>query len=42
MQIREVPFLEGHVLLEKLRDALEYLKGRFNKKDVANATSMVC
>jgi len=44
-KLREVPSLEGHVLLKKLRDALEYLKGRFtgrNKEDVANAISMVC
>lgn len=42
-KLREVPSLEGHVLLKKLRDALEYLKGRFtgrNKEDVANAISM--
>ncbi|RHN52612.1 hypothetical protein MtrunA17_Chr6g0482421 [Medicago truncatula] len=43
-KLREVPSLEGHVLLKKQRDALEYLKGRFtgrNKEDVANSISMV-
>jgi hypothetical protein len=37
--------LEGHVLLKKLRDALESLKGCFtgrNKEDVEKAISMVC
>ncbi|KAA0025870.1 hypothetical protein IC582_019056 [Cucumis melo] len=43
-KLREVPSLEGHVLLKKLRDALEYLKGRLagrNKEDVEKAISMV-
>ncbi|GAU17837.1 hypothetical protein TSUD_329630 [Trifolium subterraneum] len=43
-KLREVPSLEGHVLLKKLRDALESLKGRFtgrNKEDVEKAISMV-
>ena len=36
--------LEGHVLLKKLRDALESLRGRLagrNKEDVEKAISMV-
>ncbi|MED6134518.1 Stomatal closure- actin-binding protein 3, variant 2 [Stylosanthes scabra] len=36
-KLREVASLEGHVLLKKLRDALESLRGRFagrNKEDV--------
>ncbi|CAJ2671736.1 unnamed protein product [Trifolium pratense] len=43
-KLREVPSLEGHVLLKKLRDALESLKGRFtgrNKEDVEKAISVV-
>ncbi|KAL2535188.1 Stomatal closure-related actin-binding protein 2 [Abeliophyllum distichum] len=43
-KLREVPSLEGHVLLKKLRDALECLKGRLagrNKEDVEKAISMV-
>lgn len=43
-KLREVPSLDGHVLLKKLRDALEYLKGRLpgqNKDDVGKAISMV-
>ncbi|KAK2416571.1 Stomatal closure-related actin-binding protein 3 [Trifolium repens] len=43
-KLREVPSLEGHVLLKKLRDALESLKGCFtgrNKEDVEKAISMV-
>lgn len=37
--------LEGHVLLKKLRDALESIRGRLagrNKEDVEKAISMVC
>ncbi|KAI4348578.1 hypothetical protein L6164_009287 [Bauhinia variegata] len=40
----EVASLEGHVLLKKLRDALESLRGRLtgkNKEDVEKAISMV-
>jgi len=40
-----VASLEGHVLLKKLRDALESLRGRMagrNKEDVEKAISMVC
>ena len=36
--------MEGHVLLKKLRDALELLRGRLtgkNKEDVEKAISMV-
>lgn len=36
--------MEGHVLLKKLRDALESLRGRMagrNKEDVEKAISMV-
>ncbi|KAM5552722.1 stomatal closure-related actin-binding protein 3-like [Rosa sericea] len=43
-KIREVASLEGHVLLKKLRDALEYLRGLLagrNKEDVEEAISMV-
>ncbi|KAL7600268.1 stomatal closure-related actin-binding protein 2 [Lactuca sativa] len=43
-KLREVASLEGHVLLKKLRDALEYLRGRLagrNKEDVEKAISMV-
>lgn len=41
---RKVDSLEGHVLLKKLRDALEVLKGRLagrDKEDVETAISMV-
>ncbi|XP_047317905.1 stomatal closure-related actin-binding protein 3-like [Impatiens glandulifera] len=41
---RKVASLEGHVLLKKLRDALEVLKGRLagrDKEDVEKAISMV-
>ncbi|KAL8213717.1 hypothetical protein R6Q57_003166 [Mikania cordata] len=43
-KLKEVAFLEGHVLLKKLRDALEYLRRRLvgrNKEDVEKAISMV-
>ncbi|XP_075474306.1 stomatal closure-related actin-binding protein 3-like [Primulina tabacum] len=43
-KLREVASLDGHVLLKKLRDALEYLRGRLagqNKEDVVKAISMV-
>ncbi|KAF4402579.1 hypothetical protein G4B88_012364 [Cannabis sativa] len=43
-KLREVASLEGHVLLKKLRDALEHLRGRMagrNKEDVETAISMV-
>ncbi|MED6110134.1 Stomatal closure- actin-binding protein 1, variant 2 [Stylosanthes scabra] len=43
-RLREAASLEKHVLLKKLRDALESLKGRVagrNKEDVAEAISMV-
>eukprot|EP00257_Ricinus_communis_P004257 XP_002517279.2 stomatal closure-related actin-binding protein 2 isoform X1 [Ricinus communis] len=43
-KLREVASLEGHVLLKKLRDALESLRGRMagrNKEDVEQAISMV-
>ncbi|EYU18600.1 hypothetical protein ABFS82_10G151500 [Erythranthe guttata] len=43
-KIKEVASLDGHVLLKKLRDALEYLKGRLagrNKEDVERAISLV-
>ncbi|CAI9099518.1 OLC1v1036357C4 [Oldenlandia corymbosa var. corymbosa] len=43
-KLREVASLEGHVLLKKLRDALEFLKGRLaglNKEDVERAISLV-
>ncbi|KAL3632584.1 Stomatal closure-related actin-binding protein 2 [Castilleja foliolosa] len=42
--LKEVASLDGHVLLKKLRDALECLKGRLagrNKEDVEKAISMV-
>ncbi|KAI4363967.1 hypothetical protein MLD38_020116 [Melastoma candidum] len=43
-KLREVSSLEGHVLLKKLRDALESLRSRLtgkNKEDVEKAISMV-
>ncbi|XP_030463729.2 stomatal closure-related actin-binding protein 3 [Syzygium oleosum] len=43
-KLREVASLEGHVLLKKLRDALESLRGRLsgqNKEDVEKAIAMV-
>ncbi|KAJ7972088.1 stomatal closure-related actin-binding protein 1 [Quillaja saponaria] len=43
-KIREVAPLEGHLLLKKLRDALEFLRGCVagrNKEDVEKAISMV-
>lgn len=43
-KLRDVVSLDGHVLLKKLRDALEYLKGRMagqNKEDMEKAISMV-
>ncbi|XP_071723710.1 stomatal closure-related actin-binding protein 2-like [Rutidosis leptorrhynchoides] len=43
-KIKESPSLEGHVLLKKLRDALESLRGRMagrNREDVEKAISMV-
>lgn len=43
-KLKEVASLEGHVLLKKLRDALEALRGRIagqNKDDVEKAISMV-
>ncbi|MED6192753.1 Stomatal closure- actin-binding protein 1 [Stylosanthes scabra] len=43
-RLREAASLEKHVLLKKLRDALESLKGRVagrNKEDVGEAISMV-
>lgn len=43
-KLKEVASLDGHVLLKKLRDALEYLKGRLagrNKEDVEKAISLV-
>lgn len=43
-KLRETASLEGHVLLKKLRDALESLKGCMagrNKEDVEKAISMV-
>uniref|UniRef100_A0A5B7ABR9 Stomatal closure-related actin-binding protein 1 n=1 Tax=Davidia involucrata TaxID=16924 RepID=A0A5B7ABR9_DAVIN len=43
-KLRDVASLEGHVLLKKLRDALESLRGRLagrNKEDVEKAISMV-
>ncbi|KAH7557101.1 hypothetical protein JRO89_XS11G0046800 [Xanthoceras sorbifolium] len=43
-KLREVASLEGHVLLKKLRDALESLRGRMAgrvKEDVEKAISMV-
>lgn len=44
-RLREAASLEKHVLLKKLRDALESLKGRVagrNKDDVEEAIAMVC
>ncbi|KAH9621037.1 hypothetical protein KSS87_000277 [Heliosperma pusillum] len=44
VKLREIPSLEGHVLLKKLRDALEFMKGCMagrNKEDVEKAISMV-
>ncbi|KAH0918836.1 hypothetical protein HID58_026496 [Brassica napus] len=43
-KLKEVASLEGHVMLKKLRDALEYMRGRTdgqNKEDVEKAISMV-
>ncbi|XP_039040668.1 stomatal closure-related actin-binding protein 3-like [Hibiscus syriacus] len=43
-KLKEAASLEGHVLLKKLRDALESLRGRMagrNKEDVEKAISMV-
>ncbi|GAB4843961.1 Stomatal closure- actin-binding protein 2 [Ancistrocladus abbreviatus] len=43
-KLKDVASLEGHVLLKKLRDALESLRGRLagrNKEDVEKAISMV-
>lgn len=43
-RLREAASLEKHVLLKKLRDALESLKGRVagrNKDDVEEAIAMV-
>lgn len=43
-KLRETASLEGHVLLKKVRDALESLRGRMagrNKEDVEKAISMV-
>ncbi|KAL8136197.1 hypothetical protein AgCh_010700 [Apium graveolens] len=43
-KIRDVVSLDGHVLLKKLRDALEYLKGQMagqDKEDMEKAISMV-
>ena len=43
-KLREAASLEKHVLLKKLRDALESLKGRVagrNKDDVEEAIAMV-
>ena len=43
-KLKEVASLEGHVMLKKLRDALEYMRGRMdgqNKEDVEKAISMV-
>lgn len=43
-KLRDVVSLDGHVLLKKLRDALEYLKGQMtgeNKEDMEKAISMV-
>ncbi|XP_057983419.1 stomatal closure-related actin-binding protein 1-like isoform X2 [Malania oleifera] len=43
-RLREAASLEGHVLLKKLRDALESIKGHLagrNKEDVEKAISMV-
>ncbi|KAL9237907.1 hypothetical protein vseg_012401 [Gypsophila vaccaria] len=43
-KIKETPSLEGHVLLKKLRDALEFMRGCMagrDKEDVEKAISMV-
>ena len=43
-KLKEVASLEGHVLLKKLRDALESLRGCMtgrNKEDVEKTISMV-
>ncbi|KAL6530582.1 Stomatal closure-related actin-binding protein 3 [Orobanche minor] len=43
-KLKEVASLDGHVLLKKLRDALDCLRGRLagrNKQDVEKAISMV-
>lgn len=43
-KLRDIASLEGHVLLKKLRDALEYLRGRLtgqNKEDMEKGISMV-
>lgn len=43
-KLRDMPSLEGHVLLKKLRDALESLRSRLagqNKEDVEKAISLV-
>ncbi|KAL8142987.1 hypothetical protein V2J09_016019 [Rumex salicifolius] len=43
-KLRDVASLEGHVLLKKLRDALESLRGRLtgrNKEDVEKAIALV-
>ncbi|KAJ0258509.1 Stomatal closure-related actin-binding protein [Hirschfeldia incana] len=43
-KLNEVTSLEGHVMLKKLRDALEFMRGRMdgrNKEAVENAISMV-
>ncbi|PIN19654.1 hypothetical protein CDL12_07680 [Handroanthus impetiginosus] len=43
-KLKELPSLDGHVLLKKLRDALECLKGKLgghNKGDVEKSISMV-
>lgn len=44
-KLKEATSLEKHVLLKKLRDALESLRGRVagrNKDDVEEAIAMVC
>lgn len=44
-RLREAASLEKHVLLKKLRDALESLRARVagqNKEEVEEAISMVC
>ncbi|VVB02951.1 unnamed protein product [Arabis nemorensis] len=43
-KLNEVTSLEGHVMLKKLRDALEFMRGRMdgrNKEEVEKAISMV-
>lgn len=43
-KLRDKPSLEGHVLLKKLRDALELMKGcitGINKDEVEQAISLV-